>query len=845
MTSYPTTTSFRSPQSQAYAHDATATGPRAKCDQVVFEALCKACEGILASRGERGASGNSNNSTTGTLSSRFNLTQPEHVSVRHILQKWRRALHLPLRLDVYYQHYNADAQKPDNAAAPRELLERWCLVYSQPSSEAWMRYQQQQQQSSSGGKHNSNALSQDPIVQLRAVCKKIVIWLRTLHCRARLLPATAFLHTASQQQSRGGRSAAQPGQAQPPPGHRSIGFSLYAVSEGTEDGLAQQGFSSHPVPPVSASYVVGTPYGVLEWKVWTVDAAVIHRLTGRTNRWALPSTPTTTGSRAIPIQQQQAGRTPPSERRRTSIEEDDEDYYLQQQQQQQEQHYADWRAQPLHRIPQSAPAHMTTQPSWSRQTGSAQQQHPHHTRQASPQQQQQPPSTYHQPSSMWPRQPPAPQHHHHHALLQRRHTSIGQEGIAASEHESHQQHVKSADPPLSGGLARILSHSDMEQQQGTPPRVPAQGMQPQRVLSGLSLAMMTLEDNNNHNQKDDARVPHYGKTSLATGIHEKRRAALHQAPPQATGPPPREASHEYGYAYNNHIPWQKIHPSTTNPSQGDWDVGPRHASLDPDSPGRTTVYSHNLASTPPPMLLQPLAGGTTPTGLKHLLPPRSSSSVSGAPVTPPFSNRPLGFAATTATELPLALPPVPSQTAPPVPSLQARPDIANPLPSLDLLHQSPFSWNPAAHGSMLSSLTMPDSFTLDLRRSLLTVQQQQQHQQHHTHSDYDEAAMDDMPFAMPLETTTASAVGQSAVAGSVSSLAASAAVASLAQKCAGGPRLQFLDAAASSTLPGGGGDPTDDLARQLADLHNFGASLSMNEANTPSASVTTPTALRT
>jgi hypothetical protein len=163
---------------------------------------------------------------------------------------------------------------------------------------------------------------------------------------------------------------------------------------------------------------------------------------------------------------------------------------------------------------------------------------------------------------------------------------------------------------------------------------------------------------------------------------------------------------------------------------------------------------------------------------------------------------------------------------------------------LDLLHQSPFSWNPAAHGSMLSSLTMPDSFTLDLRRSLLTVQQQQHHQQQHTRSDYDETAADDMPFAMPLETTTASVTGQSAVAGSVGSLAASAAVASLAQKCAGGPRLQFLDAAASTTLPGGG-DPTDDLARQLADLHNFGASLSMNEANTSSASVTTPTALRT
>jgi len=776
-----------------------ANGPRAKADQVVFEALCKACEMIVASRGEQQQQ--QQQQSPQVTSSRFNLTLPEHASVRQILQKWRRALHLPLRLDVYYQHPHettaGTTATATDAAPQRELLERWCLVYAPPSSEEWAQYQQQQQRLGYN-KTTTQAVTLDPIVQLRQVCKKIVVWLRTLYCMARLLPATSFLHSKN----------------------KNIGFSLYAISEGTDDDvqLQQQGFLCHPSGGMQPSYIVGTPYGVLTWKVLTAEASVVHRLTGHgriKQTWHFPTT--ATSSRAIPIQPRHDKIM-----NHPSIDEeveDDEDYhYFQQQPQQQQQYSQELRSYGSSNnhggIPQSAPAHLMVSP-WQAQqqntsTGQAQQFHPAV-----------PPNTYQQPSQFRDRITRAPNQQ-----LHRRHTDIGPDGIARESQ------------------GNITKDSTAE---------PSQSGEAKRVLSGLSLAMMTLEDKTNNDASDDQ--------ANATGTptddsKEIRRAALHQAPPHrrspqddaaATTPPSlqqhsqshfahtrnantpyRDTSQEYGYAYNNHIPWQKIHPSTTNPSIQ------RESE---DSPGHGTPSV--LGSTPPPMLLNPGSHNSNPSSFgKHFLPPRSGTA--GAPLTPPFPNRPTGFAMH--SDPPAANPPLIGTGATTASPLQERPvahlaDDAVPhrLTSLDLLHQSPFLWNPNPHGSMLSSLTMPDSSTmLDLKRSLLLTHQQP--------TDFFASGGDwaeEMPFAV--EDSARSAAAPAPAMEDLSSLGASTAVASLAQKCATSQRLQLFESRMSE-----GGAAHDVLAGQLAEFRAFGASL----AETPSSSSsvvtnTTPTALRT
>lgn len=220
-------------------------GPRAKCDQVIFEALAKATEIIVGSRG----GGNNQGLSPPSISSRFNLTLPENATLRNILQRWKRALHLPIRLDVYYEH---DGNR-------RELLERWCLGYV--VGDGFWRDQ-----------HNAALLKNttDPIVQLRHICKKIVIWLRTLYCFARLLPCAAFLNAKLQTHSWNGATDNDYNAAQP------LGFALYAVSEDTDDifQLKQQGFLHHaqPASPVT------TPYGELSWQVLYAPRDNVHKL---------------------------------------------------------------------------------------------------------------------------------------------------------------------------------------------------------------------------------------------------------------------------------------------------------------------------------------------------------------------------------------------------------------------------------------------------------------------------------------------------------------------------------------------------------------------------------------
>ena len=180
---------------------------------------------------------------------------------RSILQRWKRALHVPLRLDVYYQH--GDSR--------RELLERWCLEYAPKTATHHPR--------------QGFAQSSDPIVQLRQVCKQIVIWLRSLYCWSRMLPAQALRSQNTQ--------------------NDAIGFSIYVVSEGNDDvsGLvSQQGFSSQGQP-----HSVWTPYGELGWKVFYAPNSVVQRLIPEVPPYSsvTNSNGNRTSSQPIPMRPQQ------------------------------------------------------------------------------------------------------------------------------------------------------------------------------------------------------------------------------------------------------------------------------------------------------------------------------------------------------------------------------------------------------------------------------------------------------------------------------------------------------------------------------------------------------------
>jgi len=156
-------------------------------------------------------------------------TQTTHSSIydSNILKKWKRTMHVPLRLDVYYQHppKEDDNEAHGNNSTPgdRELLERWCLEYAPPTSANAAMME--------GEFNRAHSFDVDPIAYLRKVCKNIVVWLRTLYCHSRLLPAQALKKTY-------GASGETFG----------IGFSIYVVGDGQDDvsGLVQQGFDSQP-----------------------------------------------------------------------------------------------------------------------------------------------------------------------------------------------------------------------------------------------------------------------------------------------------------------------------------------------------------------------------------------------------------------------------------------------------------------------------------------------------------------------------------------------------------------------------------------------------------------------
>ncbi|CAJ1954758.1 unnamed protein product [Cylindrotheca closterium] len=241
------------PSSSSAQQEQNNNGPRAKCDQVVFEAIAKAAEIVVGSRCwiENVPGSNS--------SSRFNLLVPEVQGVRSILHRWKRSLHVPLRLDVFYQHDDGR----------RELLERWCLEYAPKTTYSFQH----------------NVAAADPIVQLRQVCKSIVVWLRTLYGWSRMLPAQAL----RQRQTLGTDN--------------HVGFSIYVVSEGNDDvtGLiSNQGFLSQGQP-----HSVLTPYGELGWKVFYAPDSMVQQLVPEVPKYSIAiPTAIRTASQPIPMKQQ-------------------------------------------------------------------------------------------------------------------------------------------------------------------------------------------------------------------------------------------------------------------------------------------------------------------------------------------------------------------------------------------------------------------------------------------------------------------------------------------------------------------------------------------------------------
>lgn len=776
----------------------TTSGPRAKCDQVIFEALCKACEIVVGSRTTIAATANS---------SRFNLQIPEVAGVRSILSQYRLQLHVPLRLDVYYQH-------PEGS---RELLERWCLEYKTVSSERFLQVE--------------GLVTNDPMVQLTHVCKRVVLWLRTLYCWTRLLCTHAVGANCKQ-----------------------IGFSIYVNSDYSDDVTElteNQGFLSQ----FRGDGVVTTPYGELAWKVLYCPPSKLERLIPTVRSVVRIQTPPRSSSRPIPVAKQQV----------------------------------DARQQQF--APHSAPAARPptyTERSQQKRLEAAQQQH---------QQLRQVGKSY-DPHRLYHRSATGSTEQHHPLTLQRSNTSIGGQSPRRS-----------------------------------PPVLPTQNP-PERVMSGLSLALMMASNDDDYSGENSAiraidnldKQPAHFKYQHDNGMNEHedeetaevkaRRAALHQMPPhllEQSSPVTAVMTGDYGYGYNNHIPWQKIHPSNSNPAVIQPQLLPsnsfgRTLSTSPASVTSSPMYAWQTPQTPPGAVF---LGATPPVGngLGHLIPPRNR--LESKSITPPFQPRPAGF-----------LHDAPSfyldsqQQQPPsiriftsdldTSSKDKTPSVPNaPMTSLDSLRSSPFQQqqqmlglHPESRSSMLSSLSFAPGLgsdyssnmtghlgAVDLRRSLWggasgavipsSLAGSAGLQQPSLFQQQDDYYSEEMPFAFEIPSPPAqfpfagSQQKQSAsnIKSSASSyLGNSSALASLAQKCAApSHRLKLFEKQGNQPLAASGeqgpsdvsalqNDLVNSLADQLQEFRAFGESLhgrvldpkSMGEEQLPgsgTSSASTPISL--
>jgi hypothetical protein len=254
-------------------------GPRSKCDQVIFEFIAKTTEIIVTSRCQilDGSKSNSSAeeaamgtpSSTPTTTARFNFSFPPVPSIRSLLQPWKHSLHVPLRVDIFYSHYPLDKTTEE-----RILLERWCIDYV---SHHEVDEQQPQQSNLRNTKKSAPSVAAvttldnaEVLTQLRQLCKKIMIALRTIYCKARILPAyqlhcylTQGIPLGIHRSQERGKLLLQLQQHQHPP---AVGYIFYAAPHHHDDAadsyLQRNQFQQDTFRPLS------TPYGTLRLSVW-------------------------------------------------------------------------------------------------------------------------------------------------------------------------------------------------------------------------------------------------------------------------------------------------------------------------------------------------------------------------------------------------------------------------------------------------------------------------------------------------------------------------------------------------------------------------------------------------
>jgi Autophagy-related protein 13 len=761
---------------------------------------------------------------------------------------------------VYYQH-------PDGE---RELLERWCLEYAPTNG-------------TSG--HNTGAFSAatafaspDPIVQLRQVCKNIVIWLRTLYCWSRMLPAQALRKMTYPNSLPSGTS---------PP----IGFSIYVVSEGQDDLSAlvsEKGFSSQGQP-----HCVPTPYGELGWKVFYAPKDVVQRLMPE------PSPPysnfvngTTGGARAVskakPIP------TNPSHPQQEQFQSQQQMYY---------------------QTARSAPQHGGNRNLYRRANSDVAATHQYAYDAAAGI------SNDNNQTAV-----PRSYHHQRHHYLHEAHKaqSSGDMDAHRSQKRGYLPNHEETQPISVAGRMREIEQplKDASGNNG--------GLSYKtKNLSGLSLALMMSDEqslslnsaddaallNGDNVDKSDDKDGESEDKGLLSAAAEKRRAALHSAPPQfnASSPVGMSASPlvkagtgtamtvgEYGYAYNNHIPTMQQHPQgrggiTGSSSPGTPNTNNTSAALGLQGPQFPTGTSYTaspslrpmtpLGSTPPGYLLSatPSTGMTGPitpssVGSGGLIPPRSA-------VTPPFV-RPMGFVGEAPNQQLSEATANAEGSAAGAAGITSNQNTAwqQHETSLDLLHSSPFQYPQShSHYSMHAITSFGSSMQhhLSEHNTESTFGAPYMSEYYHRSGNFSEEMhgrgrsnseafldhdlSDDMPFAVdPISSgsiapssATSGGVGSNPGAGAAAGLASMMNEASLmASMCTVAPkRLAMFDSKVNGSYgkndtikedAGSSGENMasviDTLADQLADFKSFGASLSVASATGSSFAPEAPTA---
>jgi hypothetical protein len=702
--------------------------------------------------------------------------------------------------------------------------------------------------------HPNAFASPDPIVQLRLVCKNIVIWLRTLYCCSRMLPAQSLRKMTHPRYLNGASSP--------------IGFCIYVVSEGQDDlsGLVtNEGFSAQSQP-----HSVQTPYGELGWKVFYAPKSSVKQLLPE------PSSPfystlnhaASTQTRPIPMAPQQQTPTPMTKLKAARSAPQHGGHHG------------------LYRRANSDFSSRLTDDS----EGSSFNSHNRTYSAASP-------------NAVAPRS-----YHDRHRFMHQAHKA---QSSGDMDERLWLQHQQDAQTQQQNGLPYPSTTEPLKDDNGAK----SGGLENTKNLSGLSLALMMSEEQSlslhsentdsvdDNGIKNEALAEKTAESTKEAAAAEKRRAALHSVPPQlfsnhspaavAASPLMKAAmtAGEYGYAYNNHIPTLRhqhansgcgissnpVTPNTNNTSTAA--MGPQAPPI-PASSSYTTASpllrpTTPLGSTPPGYLLSatplasaglPMAGPITPrsVGSGGLIPPRSA-------VTPPFV-RPMGFVGE-----------APSQPMPPAMTIGEAADVyeghkgrdgngaaseradhdmslQQHQTSLDLLHSSPFHY-PSSHSyysmnasgfqhgehdSSTAAAFMSDYYH---RSGHLSEDIVQGRGRSNSEAFFENDLSDEMPFAVdPIGSSgsgpatnvagnasvSASSAGANPTSGLTSMMNEASLVASM---CTAAPkRLAMFDSKLQEhSIPEqqktqSMTNMVDSLADQLADFKSFGASLNVANA---------------